>query len=118
MKKKKREYEIEGVTLYGVCDTKKIFPFIQNRTYFCIRELQKRISENEDLGKLKGIKAIVTRSRDKAYYTNDDWHDRKEKEGGGVLINQAIHALDLLMLFGGKAESANDRKSGEITVKG
>lgn len=92
--------------LYSKYDTKKIFPIIQNRTNLCIAELQKRISENDDLGELKGIKAIVTWSRDKAYYTNDDWHGRKAKEGGGVLINQALHTLDLMMLFGGKAESA------------
>lgn len=41
MKKKKREYEIEGVTLYGVCDTKKIFPFIQNRTIFVLENYKK-----------------------------------------------------------------------------
>ena len=35
--------------------------------------------------------------RDAAYYASAAWRGRKATEGGGVLINQAIHTLDLLM---------------------
>lgn len=38
----------------------------------------------------------VVWQRDEAYYRQYDWHGRRNKEGGGVLINQAIHTLDLL----------------------
>lgn len=34
--------------------------------------------------------------RDKAYYESDPWRGSWELEGGGVLINQAPHQLDLL----------------------
>jgi predicted dehydrogenase len=46
--------------------------------------------------------------RGKDYYSQDDWHGTKAKEGGGVLINQAIHTLDQLQWFVGmpKALSA------------
>lgn len=50
---------------------------------------------------LKGEKIIsahgrVVWERNEAYYSQDDWHGKSDKEGGGVLINQAIHTLDLL----------------------
>ena len=35
--------------------------------------------------------------RDAAYYASGAWRGRKATEGGGVLINQAIHTLDLLL---------------------
>lgn len=91
--------------LYSAYDTKKIFPIIQNRTNYCIKELEKKIKEDGKTGKLKGIKAIMTWGRDASYYSRDNWHGTKQYEGGGVLINQAFHTLDLMMLFGGKTKS-------------
>jgi UDP-N-acetyl-2-amino-2-deoxyglucuronate dehydrogenase len=37
--------------------------------------------------------------RDQAYYNSDPWRGSWEKEGGGVLVNQAPHQLDLLQWF-------------------
>ncbi len=54
------------------------------------------------LGEIKGIKGVVTWFRDKDYYEQADWRGKFATEGGGVLINQAIHTLDLLQLFAGK----------------
>ncbi len=42
-------------------------------------------------------RCLVTWNRGRDYYTADDWHGVPEKEGGGLMINQAIHALDLLL---------------------
>ncbi len=33
--------------------------------------------------------------RDKAYYESDEWRGKWEEEGGGVMVNQAPHQLDL-----------------------
>ena len=52
-------------------------------------------------GKLKGCKAIVTWDRTKNYYTKDPWRGKMDKSGGGVMLSQAIHTLDLLQLFCG-----------------
>ena len=59
------------------------------------------------LGKVKGIKGIVTWCRNEAYYTESCWRGDREKSGGGVLINQALHTLDLIQWFGGEVERIN-----------
>lgn len=37
--------------------------------------------------------------RDEAYYQSDPWRGKWAEEGGGVLVNQAPHQLDLLQWF-------------------
>lgn len=59
------------------------------------------------LGKLRGGRAFVTWNRNASYYTESSWRGRQETEGGGVLINQAIHTLDLLLLWMGAPLSVN-----------
>lgn len=52
-------------------------------------------------GRILGIRAFVTWHRDEKYYASGDWRGSWEKEGGGVLINQSIHTLDLVQWFMG-----------------
>ena len=42
--------------------------------------------------------------RDEAYYRSDPWRGTWAKEGGGVLVNQAPHQIDLLQWFIGPVE--------------
>jgi predicted dehydrogenase len=42
--------------------------------------------------------------RDEAYYRSDPWRGRWDTEGGGVLVNQSPHQLDLLQWFMGEIE--------------
>jgi UDP-N-acetyl-2-amino-2-deoxyglucuronate dehydrogenase len=42
--------------------------------------------------------------RDPAYYASDPWRGKWETEGGGVLVNQSPHQLDLLQWFMGPIE--------------
>ena len=42
--------------------------------------------------------------RDEAYYQSDTWRGSWKGEGGGVLVNQAPHQLDLLQWFMGPIE--------------
>jgi UDP-N-acetyl-2-amino-2-deoxyglucuronate dehydrogenase len=43
--------------------------------------------------------------RDEAYYKSDPWRGSWEHEGGGVLVNQAPHQLDMLLWYMGEVES-------------
>ena len=42
--------------------------------------------------------------RDKAYYDSDAWRGTWKGEGGGVLVNQAPHQLDLLLWYMGDVD--------------
>ena len=42
--------------------------------------------------------------RDKAYYESDEWRGTWKMEGGGVLVNQAPHQLDILLWFMGEID--------------
>jgi predicted dehydrogenase len=41
--------------------------------------------------------------REQAYYSGSAWKGTKAMDGGGALINQSIHAIDLLLWYMGKA---------------
>ena len=51
--------------------------------------------------KITSTYGMLMWKRDKDYYNQAEWRGNKKYEGGGVLINQAIHTIDLLQLFGG-----------------
>ncbi len=72
---------------FGVC--------YQNRFNESSLQLKHLLAEKK-FGQLKGIKCFVTWHRDQEYYRASSWRGTWEKEGGGVLINQAIHTLDLI----------------------
>lgn len=74
----------------------------QNRYNATTKELD-RIVKLKRLGNVIGGRGFVTWRRDKEYYS-DEWHGSLKKEGGGALINQSIHTLDLLLRYLGKPE--------------
>lgn len=78
---------------FGVC--------FQNRYNNSVKIL-KDLIENKKYGELVTSRAVVHWIRTKEYYS-DDWHGTKDKEGGGVLVNQAIHTEDLLRYISGKS---------------
>lgn len=99
---------------------KQLAVCFQNRYNNCVCKA-KEIIENGSLGKLKSIRALVTWCRGEDYYS-DDWHGTADKECGGVLINQAIHTVDLVQYLGGKckkvtAHVSNDHLKGIIEVE-
>ncbi len=90
--------------LYTDFKNAPICVMFQNRLNSCILKM-KEIIENEDLGAFECAKGIVTWSRDHHYYDRDLWRGTLKYEGGGVLINQAIHTLDLINYLTGGIES-------------
>jgi len=62
----------------------------------------KRLIDSGELGTIKRINWIVTDwFRSQFYYDSGDWRASWRGEGGGVLLNQCPHQLDLLQWFFG-----------------
>ena len=80
----------------------KVFSIMYNQrvnsVYIKIRDL----IQSGELGEIKRINWIVTSwYRPQAYHDSSSWRSTWKDEGGGVLINQCPHNLDLLQWIGG-----------------
>ena len=76
----------------------------QNRYNNVSVKLREILNEGK-LGQLKGARAAVTWTKQKEYYLDSPWRGKWSTEGGGVLINQSIHTLDLMQWYMGEVES-------------
>ncbi len=80
----------------GMISQRRLYPPVQ------------RIRQAIDTGKIgKPILGTVTMLgwRDETYYKSDSWRGKWTEEGGGVLVNQAPHQLDILQWFMGPIDS-------------
>lgn len=87
-----------GQVRIGVC--------FQNRYNGAVQKMRALLADGS-LGKVCGARAFVTWARDKQYYTDSGWRGRLATEGGGALINQAIHTLDLMVYLMGRPENVS-----------
>ena len=76
----------------GVCQQNRI-----NET----TEALKKIIDSGEYGKIVGIRGFVPWRRDKTYYDAQPWRGKWKYAGGGSMINQSLHTLDLLYFLGG-----------------
>lgn len=77
--------------------TDKVFGMMFNqRTNHVYRKMKELVSSG-DYGKIKRVNWIITDwYRTQAYYNSGGWRATWAGEGGGVLLNQCPHNLDLL----------------------
>lgn len=59
-------------------------------------QLVKKAVTSGKLGKILSARSILTWNRSDDYYKKSDWKGTWDKEGGGVVIDQAIHSIDLV----------------------
>lgn len=57
-------------------------------------EMLKQFASEERFGKIISARSSLTWNRPYEYYSGNDWKGTWDKEGGGVLIDQAIHSID------------------------
>ncbi|MBM3980700.1 MAG: Gfo/Idh/MocA family oxidoreductase [Planctomycetes bacterium] len=82
-----------GVTL-GVISQRRFYEPVQR---------MKRAIDAGKIGKPALGVFIQYSWRDAAYYTSDPWRGKWDTEGGGVLVNQSPHQLDILLWLMGPA---------------
>ncbi|MCL2751773.1 MAG: Gfo/Idh/MocA family oxidoreductase [Firmicutes bacterium] len=67
--------------------------------YNTASQLVKKYLDNGTLGHIISARVVLTWHRPDSYYALSDWKGTPDKEGGGVVIDQAIHSLDLANWF-------------------
>lgn len=86
----------KSVSKLGIC--------FQNRCNPSIVKMLEMIRNNE-YGTVLGVKGIVAWNRPISYFEEAPWRSKLATAGSGVMINQAIHVLDIMQLIGGEVES-------------
>ena len=67
--------------------------------YNTVSQKVKRYIEDGTLGRVRSARSVLTWCKPDSYYSLSDWKGTWEKEGGGVVIDQAIHSMDLVNWF-------------------
>ena len=79
-----------------------VFGIMYNQRTNKLYRFAKELVESGRLGTIKRINWIITNwYRPQAYYDQGGWRGTWSGEGGGVLINQCPHQLDLFQWLGG-----------------
>jgi predicted dehydrogenase len=82
----------------------KICICFQNRFNETFEKLLEIVKSGE-YGQVMGIKGLVTWFRPNDYYEAKPWRGKMKYAGGGVMMNQSIHTLDLMQLIGGEVKA-------------
>ena len=61
----------------------------------------KEILKNKKLGKILNIRAVYGKSKIVTFNKNE-WRAKKKYAGGGILLDQGIHLIDLILFFHGE----------------
>lgn len=99
----------------------KIGVCFQNRYNTPVAQMHRLLASGE-LGAVLGASATVMWERSAAYYRAKPWRGRWETSGGGLLMNQAIHTVDLLQWLLGdvvavRGHAANNSLGDDIEVE-
>lgn len=82
---------------------KSLFGMMFNQRTNCVYRKMREMIANGEIGDLQRVVWIITDwFRPNAYYASGSWRATWKGEGGGVLINQCPHQIDLLQWVIGK----------------
>ena len=65
----------------------------------------KKLVDDKEFGKILWMRGRYGKSVDETFY--DNWRAKKELAGGGILIDQGIHMLDLFLHLGGNFDNVH-----------
>lgn len=79
-------------------DLKLMYGF-NHRYHESVKEAQNIISSGQ-LGRVLNLRGVYGKSQILSF--KSDWRTKREIAGGGILLDQGIHMVDLMRLFGGE----------------
>ena len=78
----------------------------QNRNNICMKPMKEAIESGRIGSLILGIFEVIW-YRTQDYYDNGGWRGTWEMDGGGSLMNQAVHTVDLMQWLMGDVESVS-----------
>ena len=78
----------------------KIMYGFNHRYHESVQEALRNIESNK-LGKIINLRGVYGKSKIKTF-NQPDWRTQREIAGGGILLDQGIHMVDLMRLFAGE----------------
>jgi len=95
-----------GRSLVDACrqNDVKLAVIYQNRFIDEVVRMKQMLDQGE-LGDVFMVSASVKWFRDQQYYSESNWRGTFKLDGGGVVINQSVHTVDLLQWLVGDVES-------------
>jgi UDP-N-acetyl-2-amino-2-deoxyglucuronate dehydrogenase len=99
-----------AITMVEVCEEAGVHLgcISQHRCAGDIRKLQKAIADGE-LGTMIEGDAYIKWYRSQAYYDSAGWRGTWEMDGGGCLMNQGVHYIDMIQWIMGGVKSVQAR---------
>jgi len=104
-----------GKQLVEHCKSKSVALSViyQNRFIDDVRKM-KQVIEDGTIGQMVMVRASVKWFRDQDYYKSAPWRGSFKLDGGGALINQSIHTVDLMLWLAGPVATVQAYK-GTLT---
>jgi predicted dehydrogenase len=82
------------------CPNQKLMYGFNHRYHDSVQEAMRIINSNE-LGEIINLRGVYGKSQ-LITFNQPDWRTKREVSGGGVLLDQGIHMVDLMRLFAGE----------------
>ena len=83
----------------------KVLMYGFNHRHHASIKYMKKLVDDKEFGKILWMRGRYGKSVDDTFY--DNWRAKKELAGGGILIDQGIHMLDLLLHLGGNFDNVH-----------
>jgi len=85
-------------------DLKLMYGF-NHRYHYSVQDALKLVHSGE-LGKIINMRGVYGKAK-LITFNQPDWRTKREISGGGILLDQGIHMVDLMRLFGGEFEKVH-----------
>ncbi len=83
----------------------KVLMYGFNHRHHASIKYMKKLVDDKEFGKILWMRGRYGKSVDETFY--DNWRAKKELAGGGILIDQGIHMLDLFLHLGGNFDNVH-----------
>ena len=83
----------------------KVLMYGFNHRHHASIKYMKKLVDDKEFGKILWMRGRYGKSVDETFY--DNWRAKKELAGGGILMDQGIHMLDLLLHLGGNFDNVH-----------